>query len=472
MIIYCFSTDYADVGVMLASDTIAQDLLLTDDQEELVVHIARYACIVSAVVAGFAMNYIGRRAIILLGLFFHTTGVAVACIGINYKVIIMGRILMGLGFGFGQTAGPIYVTEVAPAAHRGLLISLSQLLFTFGQAFGYVAHYLAQDPLDTPFNWKLVIGIGVIPTCMVLGCLLFFFVESPCWLVLKGKIASANAVMRNCGATEAERRSRLNQLKYIAEIPAIVTAENFGEFPVQSISTTLMKPMWKEVSAPTLQLLSTLLFVAMLYAFPPLSGADMGMWMGRTYFETFGSNQYKKWYLVMDLVSVGVRMVASIFPILMVDSIGRRWVLRISFFFTACAAGIFGGVGFAGQLGAVGNDVASIVCLSADLVLQGAHAMGLGVMLWVCGPEMFEFRVRAPAVGIAVAIHHAVVSTIMTNVGRWYLMFHVDGIFSWCCVVMLLGFVFSFSFGKEELWRSILTDIVIPAQYNAMNYGN
>ncbi|CAN1157356.1 hypothetical protein LINPERHAP2_LOCUS21516 [Linum perenne] len=220
--------------------------------------------------------------------------------------------------------------------------------------------------------------------------LLFFFAESPCWLVLKGKIASANAVMRNFGATEEERRSRLNELKYIAKIPAIVTAENFDEFPVQSISTTLMKPMWKEVSAPTLQLLSMLLFVAML-AFPILSGAGMGMWMGRTYFETFGSNQYQKWYLVMDLVSVGVKMAASIFPILMVDSIGRQWVLRISFFFTACAARIFGGVGFASLLGAVGNDVASIVFLSADLVLQGTHTMGLGVMLWVCGLRCSSF---------------------------------------------------------------------------------
>ncbi|CAN1772607.1 Probable polyol transporter 6, partial [Linum perenne] len=78
---------------------------------------------------------------------------------------------MGFGIGFGQTAGPIYVAEIAPAAHRGLLISLSQLLFTFGQLFGYVAHYLAEAHLDSHLSWKVVIGIGVIPTYVVVAFL-------------------------------------------------------------------------------------------------------------------------------------------------------------------------------------------------------------------------------------------------------------------------------------------------------------
>ncbi|CAN0920805.1 Putative polyol transporter 2, partial [Linum grandiflorum] len=165
---------------MLSAATISIDLNLTDQHHNEIVNIARKACIASAIVTGFTLNYLGRMGIIVLGLFIHAIGVLFTCLGSAYQVVKTGRILMGLSFGIGMTAGPIYVAEIAPAAHRGLLISLSQLLLTTGEVFGYVGRYLAEAHLVPHYSWRAVLVIGIIPSFFIAAFLPFFFAESPC----------------------------------------------------------------------------------------------------------------------------------------------------------------------------------------------------------------------------------------------------------------------------------------------------
>ncbi|CAN1133797.1 Putative polyol transporter 2 [Linum perenne] len=445
-----------DVAVLLSADAIRRDLGLTDKQHNHVVNIARGAAIVAAVVAGFGLNFIGRRGVIVIGLFVHTIGALFTSLGSAYQVVITGRVLMGIGFGSGLTAGPIYVAEIAPARHRGRLVSLCQLLLLAGELLGYSAQYLAQAHLSTHASWRVVTVIGAIPTVLIAVFIPFFFDESPCWLVVKGKLAEATAVMEKCGATVDERRSRLDQLKYVAGISPEDTA---GEVQVASLSV-IMRPMWVDVIAPTIPVFLTLAYVAALQAFAPLSGADVALWFTRIYIEKIGSGSLQV-FLYGDMFGVVVRILVSFFPIIMVDIIGRGWVLRISLFFTLCATAVYGGFGTAGKVGVVGQITASEYCFAMGIALQVGYSLGLGTLPWVCGPESFDFRVRGPMVGLAVATNQMVISTVLASFVRWYVHLGVGGIFLIFTGVMVIAFIGSLFFCRDR-HREVLIEIVIP----------
>ncbi|RYR47223.1 hypothetical protein Ahy_A07g033174 [Arachis hypogaea] len=53
-------------------------------------------------------------------------------------VILIGRILVGLGVGMASMTAPLYIYEVSPAKIRGALVSINSFLVTGGQFFSYL----------------------------------------------------------------------------------------------------------------------------------------------------------------------------------------------------------------------------------------------------------------------------------------------------------------------------------------------
>ncbi|CAN0927530.1 Probable polyol transporter 6 [Linum grandiflorum] len=437
-----------DAAVTLSVVAIGRDLNMTESQLGEMLDMADRACVSAALVAGIALNYAGRRSIILLGFCSHAAGALLMSAG----VIDAGRVLMGLSFGLGLTAGPVYVAEIAPAKHRGLLISLSQFLFVLGELAGYSAHYMAEAHLNSHISWRVVIVIGVLPSLLLAAILpfFFFFDESPCWLVLRGKLAEAAAVMEKCGVAAAESLYRRDQMKFIAGIPATVTDDNI---PVQPISAT-MKPFWMDITALPHPISITLVILAALHALPPLSGADIAIRLESTYFP-----DPPKVDFLGEFVCLGVRLAASLCPILLVDEIERRETLCLSLGLTVVAAWMLGGTMLASDAGAIDEDMASMLGVIAAIFLQSGHAIGLGIVPWICGAEAFQFLIRAPVFGIVVALNRAVASVVAVKFGWLYARIG-GGVFLICGGAMVLPLM-SFSwFGiAPACWTSPATTI-------------
>jgi MFS family permease len=45
----------------------------------------------------------------------------------SFAVLLVGRVVVGLGVGIASSTVPVYIGEVAPPAHRGFLVSLNRL---------------------------------------------------------------------------------------------------------------------------------------------------------------------------------------------------------------------------------------------------------------------------------------------------------------------------------------------------------
>ena len=78
--------------------------------------------------------------------------------------------------------GPLYISEISPAALRGSLVALNQLLLTLGILISYFADY----GLSASGDWRWMFGLAVVPA-LALGIGMAFLPESPRWLLQQGR---------------------------------------------------------------------------------------------------------------------------------------------------------------------------------------------------------------------------------------------------------------------------------------------
>ena len=63
-----------------------------------------------------------RGELISVGLLLAGLGTLGEAAAPNLELLILGRVIFGLGIGFAMHAAPAYIAETAPASKRGLLI--------------------------------------------------------------------------------------------------------------------------------------------------------------------------------------------------------------------------------------------------------------------------------------------------------------------------------------------------------------
>lgn len=94
--------------------------------------------IVGAAVGGWMNDRFGRKKSILLADVVFFLGAIVMALAPVPWVIIVGRILVGLGVGMASMTSPLYISEASPARIRGALVSTNGLLITGGQFLSYL----------------------------------------------------------------------------------------------------------------------------------------------------------------------------------------------------------------------------------------------------------------------------------------------------------------------------------------------
>ena len=101
--------------------------------------------------------------------------------------------LSGLGVGATSMILPIYISECAPPLIRGRLVGLFEVMLQVALVFGFWVNYgvnLNISP-NNPAQWHIPVAIQLVPSCILLLTVPFFCVESPRWLVSKGRSTDA-----------------------------------------------------------------------------------------------------------------------------------------------------------------------------------------------------------------------------------------------------------------------------------------
>mmetsp|Transcript_10199 Transcript_10199/g.18570 ORF Transcript_10199/g.18570 Transcript_10199/m.18570 type:complete len:612 (-) Transcript_10199:133-1968(-) len=173
-------------------------------------------CIVGALVNASLMDIVGRKGshrYLTLMLYF---GQLLMFSAPTFLAFLWGRFLMGVACGGLATLAPVYLAEIAPMKHRGLLVSLTEQSLSGGLVFGFM---VAAFP-SWGFREHGVLGIifPVVSLAFASG-----LAESPRWLIRKGRVDEARVILQHYvpDAEEVE-----HTLKAAAERNAVNAEKN------------------------------------------------------------------------------------------------------------------------------------------------------------------------------------------------------------------------------------------------------
>ncbi|MDX8335350.1 sugar porter family MFS transporter [Candidatus Cetobacterium colombiensis] len=147
-----------------------------------------------SLLSGYFSDKIGRKMTMIYGIVIGASGLALAALSTNILFFCIGRIIFGFSTGLIFVAAPMYITEVAPASKRGRAGSIRQLLLAFGLILGYTTtflfNYLFSIEWNIKFGWRILISIEILLLGIMFLAMLTL-VESPRWLIIKGRIEEA-----------------------------------------------------------------------------------------------------------------------------------------------------------------------------------------------------------------------------------------------------------------------------------------
>lgn len=137
----CFC-QYVDVGVMSGAIIfIQEDLKITEVQEEVLVGILSIVSLFGSLAGGRTSDAIGRKWTMALAAVVFQIGAVIMTLSPSFEVLLIGRLLAGIGIGFGVMIAPVYIAEISPTIARGSLTSFPEVFINFGILLGYVSNY-------------------------------------------------------------------------------------------------------------------------------------------------------------------------------------------------------------------------------------------------------------------------------------------------------------------------------------------
>ncbi|KAG0235129.1 myo-inositol transporter [Actinomortierella wolfii] len=294
-----------DTGVISgALLPIKEEFGLSSQDQEFVVGGTTLGAILGGMMAGLLTDVVGRKPVTLLSSVIFIVGAALMTFAHTYWLLLLGRVVVGVGVGLAALVVPLYIGELAPSAYRGRLVTLNVLLITGGQVIAYLVSSALTDVTN---GWRWMMAVSALPAILQLVTLPFL-PESPRYHVKKGNIAAAEAVLRKCmGESEA------NDVYIANEVEAIRESIDLSR-----------KTRYRDLLRPSLR--RPLIIACGLQLWQQLSGFNTAMYYSATILRMAGFPDSKSATLFSILIAA-TNMLMTAVAIKIIDRVGRRKIL-------------------------------------------------------------------------------------------------------------------------------------------------
>ena len=172
-------------------------------------------CIFGALFAGYMSDRFGRKKILILTAFLFGVSAIGSALPNNLTQFALARFVGGLGVGAASMLSPLYITELAPAKVRGMLVSLYQLAIVIGILLIFFVNLLVQNMGDEAWNvnwgWRYMLGSETLPALLFFTAM-FFVPESPRWLAKEKREEEALGVLSRING-EARAQEILREIR-------------------------------------------------------------------------------------------------------------------------------------------------------------------------------------------------------------------------------------------------------------------
>lgn len=316
-----FGWDSSVIGGVIVLPPFVEDFGLGDpDSAESanlaanIVSTLQAGCFLGALIASPLTDRFGRKwcligisIVIMLGVVMQAA--ASGHLGPMYA----GRFLAGVGVGAASTINPIYVSENAPRAIRGLLTGLYQLFIVTGGMIAFWINYSVSLHFSGKSMYIFPLAIQALPAALLCFCMLLCQ-ESPRWLARQDRWEDTKRVLsriRNLPDThpyiQEEFQEIVDQLEHERQLIGDATFWN------------LQREMWTIPGNRRRALISIILMISQ-----QMTGTNAINTYAPTIFQNLGLTGTST-----SLFSTGIYGIVKvtsciIFLLFMADSLGRR----------------------------------------------------------------------------------------------------------------------------------------------------
>ncbi|XP_031502190.1 D-xylose-proton symporter-like 2 [Nymphaea colorata] len=344
-----------------------------------------YGALIGSIVAFNVADFLGRRRELIVSSTLYIIGALITALAPDFAILVIGRLVYGVGIGLTMHAAPMYIAETAPMQIRGLLISLKECFIVLGMLLGYTIGSLEVDLVG---GWRYMYATS-IPLSIIMFIGMLWLPASPRWLLL--------CAMQNRDNTEEFKNRAVCAFCKIRGQPIdIVASEHISEMLVDlSFMEEEKQASFREVFQG--KCLKALIIGCGVVFFQQVTGQPSVLYYAATILQTAGFTAASESTRVSILLGF-LKLIATGVAVLVVDKVGRRPLLITGV--TGIIVSLFMLAGYYLLL----KDI-PFVAVIALLLYVSCYQLSFGPIGWLLISEIFPLRLRGRGLSIAVLVN-------------------------------------------------------------------
>lgn len=310
-------------------------------------------------------------------------GAAVNGLAQNVAMLIIGRILLGVGVGFANQSVPVYLSEMAPAKLRGMLNIGFQLMITLGILAANLINY-GTSKMKNGEGWRVSLGLAGVPALIItVGSL--FLPDTPNSLVERGHPEKAQRMLRKIRGTDN-------------------IDDEYADILAASEQAKTVQHPWRNILERKYR--ASLTMAILIPFFQQVTGINVIMFYAPVLFKTIGFGSDAS--LISAVITGLVNVFATVVSIFTVDKLGRRKLflqggaqMLISQIVVGTLIWIKFGTSGEAQLS---KTYAGFVVVFICIYVAG-FAWSWGPLGWLVPSEIFPLEIRSAGQSINVSVN-------------------------------------------------------------------
>ncbi|GAY38031.1 hypothetical protein CUMW_033550 [Citrus unshiu] len=346
----------------------------------LVVSGSLYGALLGSILVYSIADFLGRKRELIIAAVLYALGALTTAYAPGLGVLLVGRLLYGLGIGLAMHGAPLYIAETCPSQIRGTLISLKELFIVLGILLGY---FVGSFQINAVGGWRYMYGLSA-PLALLMGIGMWSLPPSPRWLLLRA--------VQGKGSLQEYKEQAISALGKLRRRPP---GDKLSERQIEDTLVSLKSSYTDEKSEGSfLELfqgpnLKAFIIGGGLVLFQQITGQPSVLYYAGPILQSAGFSAAADATRVSVVIGV-FKLVMTWIAVAKVDDLGRRPLL----------------------IGGVCGIALSLLLLSAYYKILGGFPLvavsalllyiSFGPISWLMVSEIFPLRTRGRGISLAV----------------------------------------------------------------------